>query len=87
MFFCPLEMASDCHELFLRGETTSGIYIIQPMDAEPFKVFCEMTAGKWSKNWCQHRLMQTDEILHRKLLLRLIQLSPICLSVQMVAGL
>lgn len=42
-------MASDCHELFLRGETTSGVYIIQPMNAEPFKVFCEMTAGKWRK--------------------------------------
>lgn len=57
-------MASDCHELFLRGETTSGIYIIQPMDAEPFKVFCEMTAGKWSQSLCPRRLMQTDEILH-----------------------
>lgn len=43
---CPLEMASDCHELFLRGETTSGIYTIQPVNAGPFKVFCEMTAGK-----------------------------------------
>lgn len=56
-------MPSDCHELFLRGETTSGIYIIQPMDAEPFKVFCEMTAGEWSKNLCPCRLMQ---ILHLK---------------------
>ena len=44
-----LEMASDCHELFLRGETTSGVYTIQPMNAEPFEVFCEMKAGKWSK--------------------------------------
>lgn len=39
-------MASDCHELFLRGETTSGVYTIQPVNAEPFKVFCEMTACK-----------------------------------------
>lgn len=44
--FPPLETASDCHELFLRGETTSGVYTIQPDNAEPFKVFCEMTAGK-----------------------------------------
>lgn len=44
--FSPLETASDCHELFLRGETTSGVYTIQPVKAEPFKVFCEMTAGK-----------------------------------------
>ncbi|XP_029308901.1 LOW QUALITY PROTEIN: angiopoietin-related protein 4 [Cottoperca gobio] len=45
----PVEMASDCHELFLRGETTSGVYTIQPINAEPFKVFCEMTAeGGWT---------------------------------------
>lgn len=43
-------MASDCHELFLRGKSTSGVYSIQPMNAEPFKVFCEMTAGKWSES-------------------------------------
>lgn len=49
LFLLVLEMASDCHELFLRGETTSGVYTIQPMNAEPFKVFCEMTAGKCSK--------------------------------------
>lgn len=45
----PLEMATDCHELFLKGETTSGVYIIQPTDSEPFNVFCEMTAdGGWT---------------------------------------
>lgn len=46
MFTLLLEMASDCHELFMRGETTSGIYTIQPINAEPFKVFCEMKTGK-----------------------------------------
>uniref|UniRef100_A0A3B3Y599 Fibrinogen C-terminal domain-containing protein n=1 Tax=Poecilia mexicana TaxID=48701 RepID=A0A3B3Y599_9TELE len=45
----PLEMATDCHELFLRGETTSGVYPIQPTDSEPFDVFCEMTTdGGWT---------------------------------------
>ncbi|KAM6920062.1 angiopoietin-related protein 4 [Lycodopsis pacificus] len=45
----PVEMASDCHELFLRGESTSGEYTIQPINAEPFQVFCEMTAdGGWT---------------------------------------
>ncbi|XP_068425374.1 angiopoietin-related protein 4 [Clinocottus analis] len=45
----PVEMASDCHELFLRGESSSGVYTIQPINAEPFKVFCEMTAdGGWT---------------------------------------
>uniref|UniRef100_A0A3Q2NZC6 Angiopoietin-like 4 n=1 Tax=Fundulus heteroclitus TaxID=8078 RepID=A0A3Q2NZC6_FUNHE len=40
----PLEVATDCHELFLRGESTSGVYAIQPVDSEPFNVLCEMTA-------------------------------------------
>ncbi|XP_034742737.1 angiopoietin-related protein 4 [Etheostoma cragini] len=45
----PVEMATDCHELFLRGEKTSGVYTIQPINAEPFKVFCEITAdGGWT---------------------------------------
>ncbi|XP_008296336.1 angiopoietin-related protein 4 [Stegastes partitus] len=45
----PVEIASDCHELFLRGETTSGVYTIQPGSSEPFDVFCEMTAdGGWT---------------------------------------
>ncbi|XP_053294852.1 angiopoietin-related protein 4 [Pleuronectes platessa] len=45
----PVEVASDCHELFLRGETTSGVYTIKPINAEPFKVFCEMTVdGGWT---------------------------------------
>ncbi|KAI2667553.1 Angiopoietin-related protein 4 [Labeo rohita] len=45
----PVAMASDCHELFLRGETTSGLYTIQPADSEPFEVFCEMTPeGGWT---------------------------------------
>ncbi|XP_077580887.1 angiopoietin-related protein 4 [Stigmatopora nigra] len=45
----PVEMASDCHELFLRGETTSGVYTIQPGNVEPFQVLCHMTAdGGWT---------------------------------------
>ncbi|XP_059201305.1 angiopoietin-related protein 4 [Centropristis striata] len=45
----PVGMPSDCHELFLRGESTSGVYTIQPINAEPFNVFCEMTAdGGWT---------------------------------------
>lgn len=43
------ETASDCHELFLRGETTSGVYTIEPLNSEPFQVYCEMTAaGGWT---------------------------------------
>nr|XP_020471878.1 angiopoietin-related protein 4 [Monopterus albus] len=45
----PFEMASDCHELFLSGETTSGVYTIQPRNTKPFNVFCEITAdGGWT---------------------------------------
>ncbi|XP_051985212.1 angiopoietin-related protein 4-like [Xyrauchen texanus] len=45
----PVAVASDCHELFLRGETSSGLYAIQPSDSQPFEVFCEMTPeGGWT---------------------------------------
>ncbi|XP_028833086.1 angiopoietin-related protein 4 [Denticeps clupeoides] len=45
----PAEMAADCHELFLRGETSSGVYTVQPKDSQPFDVFCEMTnEGGWT---------------------------------------
>lgn len=44
------EMSTDCHELFLRGQTTSGVYTIQPKNSEPFNVFCEILAGKYSKS-------------------------------------
>ncbi|XP_051943066.1 angiopoietin-related protein 4 [Hippocampus zosterae] len=45
----PVAMASDCHELFLRGETTSGVFSVRPRDTEAFPVFCEMTAdGGWT---------------------------------------
>ncbi|XP_076151567.1 angiopoietin-related protein 4 [Alosa pseudoharengus] len=45
----PQDMASDCHELFLRGETSTGVYTIKPLQSEPFDVFCEMTAdGGWT---------------------------------------
>ncbi|XP_022056402.1 angiopoietin-related protein 4 [Acanthochromis polyacanthus] len=45
----PVEIASDCHELFLRGETSSGVYTIQPVNSGPFEVFCEMTTdGGWT---------------------------------------
>lgn len=75
-----LEIASDCHELFLRGETTSGVYTIQPMNAEPFKVYCEMTAGKQSKTLSHFlsRSVQLDQQLltkklQKKLLFLLMQ--------------
>lgn len=45
----PVAVASDCHELFMRGETTSGLYTIQPADSQPFEVYCEMTPdGGWT---------------------------------------
>ncbi|XP_004078707.1 angiopoietin-related protein 4 [Oryzias latipes] len=45
----PVGTAVDCHDLFLRGQTTSGVYSVQPAGSEPFSVFCEMTAdGGWT---------------------------------------
>ncbi|MBN3317169.1 ANGL4 protein, partial [Atractosteus spatula] len=40
----PADMASDCHVLFLRGERKSGVYTVQPINSQPFQVYCEMTA-------------------------------------------
>ncbi|KAI1891820.1 hypothetical protein AGOR_G00147680 [Albula goreensis] len=45
----PLGSASDCHELFLQGESTSGVYTIQPVNSQPFEVYCQMTSeGGWT---------------------------------------
>ncbi|XP_067085846.1 angiopoietin-related protein 4-like [Osmerus mordax] len=41
--------AKDCHELFLQGQTSSGVYSIQPHNSLPFEVLCEMTSeGGWT---------------------------------------
>ncbi|XP_070291206.1 angiopoietin-related protein 4-like [Salvelinus sp. IW2-2015] len=43
------ELATDCHELFLKGERNNGVYAIRPRNSQPFDVFCEMTAeGGWT---------------------------------------
>ncbi|KAJ8374713.1 hypothetical protein SKAU_G00052930, partial [Synaphobranchus kaupii] len=45
----PIGMVSDCHELFLQGESTSGVYTIQPINFQPFQVYCQMTSeGGWT---------------------------------------
>lgn len=45
----PTGVASDCHELFLKGERDSGVYTIQPHNSQPFDVLCEMTSdGGWT---------------------------------------
>ncbi|XP_044056033.1 angiopoietin-related protein 4-like, partial [Siniperca chuatsi] len=41
--------ARDCHDLFVQGQRTSGIYTIQPESSQPFKILCEMTSeGGWT---------------------------------------
>ncbi|XP_073451104.1 angiopoietin-related protein 4 [Aquarana catesbeiana] len=37
------KLPSDCHAVFLNGEK-SGIFKIQPANAQPFEVYCEITA-------------------------------------------
>ncbi|OCT97593.1 angiopoietin-related protein 4 [Xenopus laevis] len=34
---------SDCHQIFLEGKKSSGIFSIQPSGAQSFEVYCEMT--------------------------------------------
>uniref|UniRef100_A0A8C4YDU5 Angiopoietin like 4 n=1 Tax=Gopherus evgoodei TaxID=1825980 RepID=A0A8C4YDU5_9SAUR len=41
--------ALDCQQLFLAGERSSGVFQIQPLGSQPFKVYCDMTAeGGWT---------------------------------------
>ncbi|XP_034562428.1 angiopoietin-related protein 3 [Notolabrus celidotus] len=36
------DLPTDCSDLFNKGETNSGIYVIKPNQSEPFNVYCEM---------------------------------------------
>ncbi|CAL1593397.1 unnamed protein product [Knipowitschia caucasica] len=41
--------AKDCHQLYLQGQRTSGVYMVQPQHSLPFRVLCEMTPdGGWT---------------------------------------
>ncbi|XP_023147408.1 angiopoietin-related protein 4-like [Amphiprion ocellaris] len=43
------DLATDCHDLFVRGQRASGVYTIQPENSKPFNVLCEMTSdGGWT---------------------------------------
>ncbi|XP_022107416.1 microfibril-associated glycoprotein 4-like [Acanthaster planci] len=47
----PPRTPKDCSEAFANGVTTSGVYTIQPVDAEgPFSVYCDMETdgGGWT---------------------------------------
>ncbi|NXD27639.1 ANGL4 protein, partial [Spelaeornis formosus] len=38
-----------CHQLFLAGQRSSGVFQVQPAGSQPFKVYCDMTAeGGWT---------------------------------------
>ncbi|NWH19923.1 ANGL4 protein, partial [Grus americana] len=40
------KLPEDCHQLFLAGQQSSGIFQVQPAGSQPFKVYCDMTIGK-----------------------------------------
>ncbi|XP_067824299.1 angiopoietin-related protein 4 [Heptranchias perlo] len=43
------KLPSDCHQLFLEGQRTTGVYRIQPIGSQPFEAFCQMTdEGGWT---------------------------------------
>ena len=47
----PSRPPKDCTEAFARGETTSGVYTVQPLDDEgPIVVYCDMETdgGGWT---------------------------------------
>ncbi|XP_062366128.1 angiopoietin-related protein 4 [Cinclus cinclus] len=38
-----------CHQLFLAGQQSSGVFQVQPAGSQPFKVYCDMTTeGGWT---------------------------------------
>uniref|UniRef100_A0A8C4YD33 Angiopoietin like 4 n=1 Tax=Gopherus evgoodei TaxID=1825980 RepID=A0A8C4YD33_9SAUR len=46
---CTSLLQLDCQQLFLAGERSSGVFQIQPLGSQPFKVYCDMTAeGGWT---------------------------------------
>ncbi|NXN17139.1 ANGL4 protein, partial [Indicator maculatus] len=43
------KLPEDCHQLFLTGQHSSGVFQVQPAESQPFKVYCDMTAeGGWT---------------------------------------
>ncbi|XP_054661416.1 angiopoietin-related protein 4 [Grus americana] len=43
------KLPEDCHQLFLAGQQSSGIFQVQPAGSQPFKVYCDMTIeGGWT---------------------------------------
>ncbi|XP_040448517.1 LOW QUALITY PROTEIN: angiopoietin-related protein 4 [Falco naumanni] len=43
------KLPEDCHQLFLAGQQSSGVFQVQPVGSQPFKVYCDMTAeGGWT---------------------------------------
>uniref|UniRef100_A0A8V5GVK5 Fibrinogen C-terminal domain-containing protein n=1 Tax=Melopsittacus undulatus TaxID=13146 RepID=A0A8V5GVK5_MELUD len=45
----PAELPQDCHQLFLAGQQSSGVFQVQPAGSQPFKVYCDMTTeGGWT---------------------------------------
>ncbi|NXE12192.1 ANGL4 protein, partial [Lophotis ruficrista] len=43
------KLPEDCHQLFLAGQRSSGVFQVQPAGSQPFKVYCDMAAdGGWT---------------------------------------
>ncbi|KAI1230437.1 hypothetical protein IHE44_0009894, partial [Lamprotornis superbus] len=43
------KLPEGCHQLFLAGQHSSGVFQVQPAGSQPFKVYCDMTAeGGWT---------------------------------------
>uniref|UniRef100_A0A8C5U4I4 Angiopoietin like 4 n=1 Tax=Malurus cyaneus samueli TaxID=2593467 RepID=A0A8C5U4I4_9PASS len=49
LFPSSAELPEGCHQLFLAGQRSSGVFQVQPAGSQPFRVYCDMTAeGGWT---------------------------------------
>lgn len=64
-FFLFAGFPEGCHQLFLEGERSSGVFHIQPTGSQVFEAFCDMSLGKkWGEGGLRYwvQILKTNII-------------------------